>query len=1271
MNFSGLTKGQRAALQNLNVIPSVISVETTDAAPEVPIADIVNPGSLRISPGTDNSIARAAQERPVFDAVQRGQVSLDTFLYQTYGNDSIEVGSLSIENEQFQPRERDGISSFRPEIIGVVDFLPVSDGGKITPAGSMLDFQRQALLLRRRSLVSIFDQIRGTQKKDLEKIRSHFQKGLQKIDTSLSILQDVLSVVDEIKASLDVKNYPSSFFSLDTYKSVRDLFLSDLQFGHDSFHFSSNTKLFLQLIHDMKSFIEDFSYGLFSIEDRARKGIRPVQIENTTSLKEDFLFEAAQIRSLSSPINATKGDFFNGFIGSLPENPDDRIKLLVNLISKEMRVSKAMGTRDVQNLLQTEFNQSPFGNPFTSIIGEPVGSIFSTPAGEGSLASLSFIQPSENVKVLPFESKYVDFSSGDVFVPGSEFLGESIVRDGTDSFNTQAFTRFVEEYTRISSKARTSIMKLLSLDTPNSLRGDKIIDDILTTFKGAIDGMTTSDAFNKNQLLVTAALNLSNSDLELKRMLFQLCILFSLSIASKLEQKTSVDSFLVDIQRNLQNMSFVKLEGGESPFVTNNDTNYSQIISRLANDIELRVLRTIQPSISLPRPGVLDSQIPRRTTESSTSPGDSVTIPEVVSFLPGDLAAVLTSEPENPLSAASTALQAVTSIYLRLTGLAGENNQPIFTLDDGSRRTRWNFLSSTTIALVIFEVVCSLTEKYTFTTFLRGPGVPQIQVFSLKNKAVEESINRIIPIAGVVLDNSIPSTTLSVAPSTAVGVNSRNRFFRKLSPGSSEEPSNEFNATSFGQIFANVLPRSDEDRRRFALNLNVLDSLDLGFDQEFVARPQIYSDYQFLNQLVAIKDRLKDENRVILNLLHVLEVVEKRLQNAGVRTRSNLTTGTIRSFLALGNTTEDLRLIRNRSSVRTSRYINQKHRIKLSAQDEVSRSNNFVVFDVLDDAKFASVINLFSQNNLTTREARRRYRVVTVGLPDGFSKQLSERVSGDDLTNTSFMGRQFDVISVNVYKRDNRLDELVFKPKKFLFDLSLYPDPSPQPSLSTAASFEQTILSSRLLDLDETTSDFLTLDLMAKSDEYDFLDRDSRRLLFENHVKDDLLKTYLRLLSGTDLSEQSYTYEDLSELRDQYDPIFERVLREHILFNTGIRLPNVPVDELMTDTSIPLNVRDMIQLSFFGNILAKPKFLQRLVIGAKKFDRTFSLLLDLEGFEIDEELTRETVAGRRLLANEEFRLRLDQASLDRGILRLDRSREDLRFEDFFVAVETL
>jgi hypothetical protein len=194
---------------------------------------------------------------------------------------------------------------------------------------------------------------------------------------------------------------------------------------------------------------------------------------------------------------------------------------------------------------------------------------------------------------------------------------------------------------------------------------------------------------------------------------------------------------------------------------------------------------------------------------------------------------------------------------------------------------------------------------------------------------------------------------------------------------------------------------------------------------------------------------------------------------------------------------------------------------------------------------------------------------------------------------------------------------------------------------------------------------------LQNSSAYDFLQSFETRQLFSNHLQSDLLNQYVKIVSGIDLTEKNFTYNSLYEYEAEVNPDLSNLLLDYIRNDMRFSLPSTSINELITNNSVPVEIRDMLQLVSFGNILSKPEYVQELVISPKKFDRTFTFLLNVDDFEVDLEATRQTEAGRKLLEKQEFLALIDEALFEsQGIMKV-KKKDDLRFDDFFVTVETL
>src|SRR5690606_15427647 len=103
---------------------------------------------------------------------------------------------------------------------------------------------------------------------------------------------------------------------------------------------------------------------LFDIFDTNRiNDIDPIKINKINRDSINFRFNLDSIRSPNESVNATTVNFFTNFINSLPTNSDDKIKLLITLLSKELRISKGLTKPEIKRILRDEFQTNNSGNP--------------------------------------------------------------------------------------------------------------------------------------------------------------------------------------------------------------------------------------------------------------------------------------------------------------------------------------------------------------------------------------------------------------------------------------------------------------------------------------------------------------------------------------------------------------------------------------------------------------------------------------------------------------------------------------------------------------------------------------------------------------------------------------------------------------------------------------------------------------------------------------------------------------------------------------------
>jgi hypothetical protein len=280
---------------------------------------------------------------------------------------------------------------------------------------------------------------------------------------------------------------------------------------------------------------------------------------------------------------------------------------------------------------------------------------------------------------------------------------------------------------------------------------------------------------------------------------------------------------------------------------------------------------------------------------------------------------------------------------------------------------------------------------------------------------------------------------------------------------------------------------------------------------------------------------------------------------------------------------------------------------------------------------------------------------------------------GNNINRSSFTSKkQNDIVSINVYMRDNRYSDIVFKPKKYLFDLSLiksdigYKNAVPNRNESFSKLVERINL--------EDVADIMKVKQVSLNDlhtntSYRFLNKDELKEMIINHVQSDLLATYIRFLSSLDLTEKTYTVKDI-QIGTSTNEGFQKIIKGYINSFTNNQLnQSLNFQQILLDPLIDEETKDIVRLSTFGSITFEPSILRQKTISSKLFDRVFHLPLTVEFFEIDENQTRSTQNGYNALRQDFLQDKLFRFR-DRLFLKLS-SDEDIIFSDFFVNVETI
>jgi len=1294
-----------------------------------------SPLTLRQLPVTNNlNISGVADLRRLTRTIRLPQFKLQLPLLkrppaEKYSEDVLDVSETRLANSQFVPLERNGISAFRPEIIQITDFLPVwKDRSQarylkdFSPAGKLIDTQYNALWLRRDTLVGLLE---GMSKDNnqrtaeiLSGIRNRWQSNLGRTDRTIEWYGQILDKVEVIKKLLDLKDIPRSDFDKHLLP-LDDFFDRRMQLSKDKLDAFSDTKIILQLLADFKEISENYSVNLLDLEDSDRvNDFDPVSIDTTYTLNDGFSFTIDQIRSRNLAANAAQRSFFNTFLNSLPNDPDDRLRLLLTIISKEYRISRSLGIPKIKRKLQDVFASGDTGSPFDNIIGIPGTDIFEQPLGDRSLSSL-FVQPlSENSVVLPLEKKYVDASdSKKTFIPGSGFFVDSVLQITDGRFNTQPYVNFANQVSSRINEASNLISEMFSLNKQGTLNADPLVDLVYTSFRDATVGMIDLNSLNRDQAVITAIFKLANTDNELKSKLFQFCMLSGLASTSPNDQKPVFQELAREFG-NIRSFPNVNVSKRRNPRLGGGIRTLRPYLQRLAADIENRViaLTTSAPKFNL---GLVLRASPDYTRFRATkSPRDinlsaharlsvnALTFNQTTINIPRYTIRKILMSNVDPKSATSTNLiKQFVDIANSLTQAATHNGESVHLLDDQSGRTRFNFLSTSTQLLIIFEILASMTSKYSFSSFGRSRSIFStfITIDAQKSDFVVKSINDVITVRPIQFSPALLRRSTTRLPraalTTLASKNSKTStaFSRLLTPTltrimrSGDSTAN----TSKTAMAASTLSFLTDNNSRTSGNTKTLVNRNLG--SAFLGTRLIQKlgpaniealsfsrdTINLKNNLKATKNKVVTEDKIIENILNILSVVEGRIRS-GKRSMVNFFSPEFLNNFLTENSIEDLAIARNPSQVRTAAFIQREARNRSrnfaetdqAAQTGLGRAlglgraeNALVDDEIIFPSTRNALISLLSEPKyLLGSNADLRTKIISVGIPSGFSQQLADRIERMDINQRSFKDKQFDVVAIKLYKRDQRFEDIIFKPKTFLFDLSLFQEENLElTQANKGEAWSKIVQRNKILDLGIVSNPKTrSWNNIADDDGYDFLSLGQKRELIENHTADGLLGLYMRLLTGMRIDEATFAKNKI-EPGTTFSEELNNLVFTYLRDTLKKKVPNQPIPDLLANNNVDDETKDVLRLLTYGNAVFEPEVLRSKVTSPKMFDRVFHLAFNTEDFEIDEEETLDSESGKLTFQKSVVQERIVNQN---GILYLrPKTRNELVFEDYFVVVE--
>jgi hypothetical protein len=154
-------------------------------------------------------------------------------------------------------------------------------------------------------------------------------------------------------------------------------------------------------------------------------------------------------------------------------------------------------------------------------------------------------------------------------------------------------------------------------------------------------------------------------------------------------------------------------------------------------------------------------------------------------------------------------------------------------------------------------------------------------------------------------------------------------------------------------------------------------------------------------------------------------------------------------------------------------------------------------------------------------------RILAAGMPSGLTAALLNSEYDVD-SDEPIRIASGNLVTVKVYRTDLEYGDLVFKPRSFVFDtLSFVENAGNVRSVDTSfANILEKYMSYRTYSPESGTSSTRTASFLSSLTQFDDLDDDQIEIIYENHAISELLGRYIKLMTGMDLSEYTFLYDE-------------------------------------------------------------------------------------------------------------------------------------------------
>jgi hypothetical protein len=617
------------------------------------------------------------------------------------------------------------ISALRPDIISQIDFKQMYEQGEVTEFGTYIDHLYQSSLVRDtlRKYILLNKTIAEPRFQTvLNNIATTVNRDIATANTTMQTLDGLIQKINQINNVLDLKNNMSYDYAIETpYVGLRSFVTQRMLFSERSYNIFSDTKILYQLLFDLGGILEKCSFNLLSnFVDAARSAYinSPTTIRQNT-VQDSITIDLTYGDNLAFTSEAVRSKYvfdyvtFNGILNVLPPLSTDRFKFMVNFLSKEFKVSKGLGKFNFPEASFFGFRNQ--GNPFDNIIGGIPSDIFVAPLGNNSLATLFYLNTStQNAVVLPFESRQVAGDGETVFVPGTNYFTDGILRGDLSAYNSYRET-FSSRLTNAKNVFDKLLLNQSAYDsTSTSLESTSLLKTAYSYYISSQDSIrgTNNDSTN---LLSFLLFSLGNSSARVKFEVYKLLLLVALydtrpAVTTNTAQTDKFRDLL------LNELSSKKIQGFSEALT---EDNLPKFLENQISVVRKLVLENVAPKATLANKTAtgLSNNKGAQNTKNNEKKQLGLPIPTSTDKNINPESNVATVQIEQ-LTQMIYALRTTNNLFKNVLDMCKEmfasasSNEQAYHLIQGSSVTRYHGLTLSGFILFVFEVFSCLVDQY-------------------------------------------------------------------------------------------------------------------------------------------------------------------------------------------------------------------------------------------------------------------------------------------------------------------------------------------------------------------------------------------------------------------------------------------------------------------------------------------------------------------------------------------------------------------------------